>query len=372
VRDDVFEIVFAGGGTGGHLFPALAVAEELRRRRPAASINFIGSKRGLEQVLVPRAGYKLRSLGLWGLKGKGHLARIKAAIAAGIAVLRCAGWFLISRPRLVIGVGGYASGPAVLAAWLLKIKTMVLEQNHFPGATNRFLAPRADAVCVPSADARERLGCPAHITGNPVRAEFREIGDPPGGTRLSILIFGGSQGSRSINQALPRILQNLSSETTTPQVVHQTGATDESSVRAAYSGYPVELIDVQPFIEDMPAHLAAADLAICRAGATTVAELAAGSRGAILIPLPHAADDHQRHNAETLSSVGAARIVSDRELESGMLGGMIEELAGDPDITRQMGKAAGSLDLPHATQRIAEIALRLISGDAMRNDDALS
>ena len=378
MRDDLFEIVFAGGGTGGHLFPALAVAEELRRCLPEASVNFIGGKRGLEQTLVPRAGYKLRSLGLWGLKGKGALARIKAVVAAGMAVVRCAAWFVSSRPKLVIGVGGYASGPAVLAAWLLnvlkilKIKTMVLEQNHFPGATNRFLAPRVDAVCVPSADAQKRLGCPATITGNPVRAAFREIGDPPGGSRLSIVIFGGSQGSRSINQALPRILQNLPSGTTTPRIVHQTGMADETAVRAAYAGYPAELIDIQSFIEDMPACLAAADLAICRAGATTVAELAAGGRGAILIPLPHAADDHQRHNAETLAKVGAARIVSDQELAGDSLGSIIEELASDPGLTRRMGHAAASLDLPHATERIAQIAMSLISGEPKRNDDAVS
>jgi len=175
VEENVNKIVIAGGGTGGHLFPALALADELKRRHPAAQIEFIGSKRGLEQQLLPRAGFPLFSLRLSGIKGRGPFARLAAAIAAGWAVCRCALHMLASRPQLVVGVGGYASGPAVLAARLLKITTMIMEQNHYPGATNRWLAPRVDAVCLPSDAARERLGGTGIVTGNPVRAEFARI-----------------------------------------------------------------------------------------------------------------------------------------------------------------------------------------------------
>ena len=197
-----YSIVFAGGGTGGHLFPALAVAAELAKRHPEASISFIGDSRGLEQELVPAAGYPLRSLRVSGLKGRGALARIRAALAAAWAVCRCTRWMFASRPDLVIGVGGYASGPAVLAASWMKVRTMVMEQNHYPGATNRWLAPRVDAVCLPSEAARARLGGLGFVTGNPVRAEFLGIGEPPAGPQLSLLVFGGSRGARSINREM--------------------------------------------------------------------------------------------------------------------------------------------------------------------------
>ena len=173
--NDSPQIVFAGGGTGGHLFPAFAVADELRRRRPAARIWFIGARRGLEQRLVPAAGYPLRSLAISGIKGRGLAGRLSASVAAALALVRCLVWLGRARPDLVIGVGGYASGPAVLAATWLKLRTMVLEQNHYPGATNRWLAARVDRVCVPSEAARERMAGRGIVTGNPVRAAFAEI-----------------------------------------------------------------------------------------------------------------------------------------------------------------------------------------------------
>jgi len=356
-------IIFAGGGTGGHLYPALAVADELRRRHPEAEIPFVGGRRGLENRLVPAAGYPLRTLALSGIKGAGLVGRIRAAVAAGWAVLRCLGWMLGRRPDLVIGVGGYASGPAVLAASVLGVKTMVMEQNHFPGATNRFLARRVDAVCLPSEAARGRLGGLGIVTGNPVRAEFAAIGEPPGARELSVLVFGGSRGARSLNRAMSEALPEIAKLDPVPRIVHQTGEADRSEIAAVYSGHlPEGRFEVVSFIDDMPTRFAAADLIVCRAGATTLAELAAAGRPAVLVPYPYAADDHQRLNAEVVEEAGGAVTVLDRELGGARLAALLRELDGDRDRLRRMGRAARTLARPNATSLIAEIAGTLLKG----------
>jgi UDP-N-acetylglucosamine--N-acetylmuramyl-(pentapeptide) pyrophosphoryl-undecaprenol N-acetylglucosamine transferase len=365
VEGTTLEIVLAGGGTGGHLYPALAVADELRRRHPAARITFVGGRRGLESRLVPAAGYPLRTLALSGIKGAGLRGRARAAVEAGWAVLRCAGWMLRRRPALVIGVGGYASGPAVLAADLLGVKTMVMEQNHFPGATNRFLAKRVDAVCLPSDAARERLDGLGIVTGNPVRTGFVGIADPPGATELSVLVFGGSRGARSLNRAMSDAVAELATLDPTPRIVHQTGEADYAEVAAAYARHlPEGSFEVVPFIDDMPARFAAADLVLCRAGATTLAELAAAGRPAILVPYPYAADDHQRLNAEVVERAGGAVTVLDRELSGENAFALIRELDGDRERLVRMGRAARTLARPDAARRIADVAGSLLPGGA--------
>ena len=355
-------IVFAAGGTGGHVFPALAVADALRARLPGAEILFIGGRRGLENRLVPRAGYPLRTLPLGGLKGAKLAARARSAAAAGAAVLRCCGWFIARRPDLVVGAGGYASGPAALAGLLLRIPTMLIEQNHFPGATNRWLAPRADAVCVPSDAAKGRLRGIGIVTGNPVRPEFATIGPPPGGERLSLLIFGGSRGARSINRAAADAVPRLASMTPPPRVVHQTGPEDHVSIAEAYAARPELDADVRPFIDDMPQRLEAADLVVCRAGATTLAELAAAGRASILVPFPFASDDHQRANAEAVRDADAAVVVPDAELDGARLAAEIEALALDPSRRSHMAEAARALARIDAAERIAGVALGLMEG----------
>jgi len=350
------QIVFAGGGTGGHLYPALALAAELRERHPSATIWFIGARRGLEQRLVPQAGYRLRSLGVSGIKGRGGIGKLAAAVSAGWAVCRCAMWLLASRPDLVIGVGGYASGPAMLAATLLKLKTMVMEQNHFPGATNRWLAPRVDAVCVPSDAARQRLGGLGVVTGNPVRAEFTTIGEPPLREIPSILVFGGSRGAHSINVAMADGADALAGAEQPPRICLQTGTDDEAMVRQAYRDYPSDRIEILSFIDDMPARLSGADLVVCRAGASTLSELAAAGRAAILIPYPFAADDHQRHNAETMGETGAAVVIRDPDLEGRLLAERILELGSDRERLREMSRAARRSGRPQATAEIADVA----------------
>lgn len=352
-------IVFAGGGTGGHLFPALAVADAIRRLRPSATIEFVGARRGLEARLVPKAGYALHTLPLSGLKGASTGARLVAAAGAALGVVRCAAAFLADRPSVVIGVGGYASGPAVLAAWLLRIPTMLMEQNHFPGATNRFLAPRADVVCVPSEAARVRLGGRGVITGNPVRAEFSSIGPAPSGERVSVLIFGGSRGATSINKAVADALPLLAAAHPGVSIVHQTGDAGRDEIASAYAEFPALASTVLAFIDDMPRRLAAADLVVARAGATTLSELAAAGRAAILVPYPHAADDHQTLNAEAVRDAGGAVVLSDRGLTGEALATAILELARDPERRFRMAAAVKSLARVDAADRIAELALAL-------------
>ncbi len=362
MRKEALRIVFAGGGTGGHLFPALAVAEELRARHPDAEILFVGAVRVLVATVVPLAGFALRALPLAGIRGRSLPAKAGAVVRAAIGVARCAGWMARERPSLVVGTGAYASGPAVLAARLLGVPTMVMEQNHFPGATNRFLARHVDAVCLPSEEARRRLAGVGIVTGNPVRREFTRIGPAPGRDTLSLLVFGGSRGARSINRAVTAALPALRRIGPAPFLVHQTGYEDAEWVAAAYSRYEPGRYEVLPFIEDMPARLAAADLVVCRAGATTLAELAAAGRPAILVPYPHAAGDHQTRNAEAVERAGAAVLLADRDLDPARLAAIVEELARDPARRRRMAAAARALSIPDAASRIADVADSLLGG----------
>ncbi len=364
-------IFISGGGTGGHLFPALAVADEIRRRHPGAEITFVGAKRGIETKLVPKAGYPLWTLPLSGMKGASIAGRVRAAGAAFWALLACTVWMARKSPDLVIGVGGYASGPAVLAANVSGFKTMVLEQNHFPGATNRLLAARVDAVCVPSEEARERLGGRGIVTGNPVRDDVATIGDAPGGARLSILVFGGSRGASSLNRAMIEALPDLAAMNPPPRIVHQTGEDEYAEVSRAYAGYPDEQSEAHVFLHDMPARLAAADLVVCRAGALTIAELAASGRPAVLVPYPYAADDHQRLNAEAVEARGAAIVVLDRALDGLALARHVRALDADRERLRAMGNAARALSIPDATSRIVDVADAVMAGYPVASGAAL-
>jgi UDP-N-acetylglucosamine--N-acetylmuramyl-(pentapeptide) pyrophosphoryl-undecaprenol N-acetylglucosamine transferase len=361
-------VVIAGGGTGGHLYPGIAVARELRRRMPEARVTFAGTARGIESRVIPKEGFELDVLRSAGLKGAGG-----RALARGFALLPLSGidaWRIISRrtPDVVVGVGGYSSGPVVLAAALRRIPTLLLEQNAVPGVTNRLLAQLVSAAAVTFESTVKYFGRRGFVAGNPVRAEFfsshangddPRVGDrrdaAPRATR--ILIFGGSQGAHAINMAMVEAAPRLADHRGLA-ITHQTGERDLDSVRDSYRRAGLEA-RVEPFLYAMDREMKAADLVICRAGATTIAELTAAGRAAILVPLPTAADDHQRKNAEVLAAAGAAELVEQKTLTGEVLANRIRALAADHARRAAMVEAARRLARPDAARVIVDRLLAL-------------
>ena len=338
-------VLIAAGGTGGHIYPGIAVAQEIMRRHPDAKVQFIGTARGLETRLVKQAGFELSLIDSAGLKNVGRMARMR-----GLAVLPKSfreAWKIIRkfRPDVVVGAGGYVSGPVVLIAALSNRPTLVMESNALPGWTNRVLARFVDRAAVSFEQSLPFFRGKGIVTGNPVRREFFAIPakqrDP---MRFAVLVFGGSQGARAINEAMVAALPQLNDFRCVLYMTHQTGEADLDKVRAAYiaGGWNAEVI-VRPYIDDMVASFAAADLVICRAGATTTAELIAAGKAAIMIPFPFAADDHQRKNAEALESVGAARMILQQNLSADRLATEIIGLVQEPEKVSAMEEASRKL-----------------------------
>jgi UDP-N-acetylglucosamine--N-acetylmuramyl-(pentapeptide) pyrophosphoryl-undecaprenol N-acetylglucosamine transferase len=364
-HDTSLRVVIAGGGTGGHLYPGIAVARELLARRPGTQITFAGTAQGLEARVLPREGFALDLIRSEGIKGKSILARARGAwlVPAGL----WGAWRIVSRrrPQLVIGVGGYSSGPVVLVAALRGLPTMVLEQNAVPGLTNRLLSRFVGAAAVTFDSTREYFGAKAFVSGNPVRPEFLEsvgplteagVDDQP--SIAGILVFGGSQGAHAINVAMVEAAEELAADSRL-HITHQTGERDVEMVRAAYRSAGVQA-EVEPFLYDMGQRLRHADVIVCRAGATTLAEIAAAGKAAILIPLPTATDDHQRRNAEALAATGAAVLLPQSEASGGVLAGRILALVGDRAARIRMARAVRALARPDAAKVIVDRALELI------------
>ncbi len=356
-------VVVAGGGTGGHLFPGLAVARALLERRPDARVSFVGTRRGLEARVVPREGFELDFIRSAGLKGKSPLDLMRGVLLMLPGFWEA--WRIIRRrrPRVVIGVGGYSSGPVVLAAALQRRPTLVLEQNAIPGLTNRLLARVVRAAAVTYDDTRSHFGPKAFVSGNPVRPAFfttravAESRTPSSGAGVtSVLIFGGSQGAHALNVAVMEALPALGAVRLA--ITHQTGDRDLESVRAAYARVGLHA-RVEPFLFEMEQAMFAADLVVCRAGATTLAELAAVGRPAVLVPLPIATDDHQRHNAEILERAGAAEVLEQKRLSGASLASVVTALAGDPERLKQMAERMRSFAAPDAARLIAERIMAL-------------
>jgi len=370
--------MIAGGGTGGHLFPGIAVAEAARRRDPNGAILFVGSERGLETRVVPGAGFDFEALPAAPLRGRGARDRSRAIAGLVASVPRARALVRRFAPDAIVGLGGYASAPAVIAGRLTRTPIVLLEQNARPGLTTRLLARLADRVCVsfPESAACFAPG-KAVVTGNPVRwsdagggaaglgvdaaSEASPPPSPPSAASpsqtaptterrgLALLIFGGSAGARTLNHAGPALAAALA-DVPGLSIVHQTGADAESPVRAAYAAAGIAA-DVRPFIADMRAAYAAADVVICRAGATTIAELAALGKPAILVPYPYAADDHQRANAESLVRAGAATMVLDAEASGERLAAEVRRLlAADARMT--MAARVRELARPDAARRV--------------------
>ncbi len=357
-------ILIAGGGTGGHVIPALAIADALRSLY-GTEVRFVGTARGLETRLVPQAGYPLELITVGQLNQVDLATRIKTVIKLPAGILDCLRLVRDWRPQAVVGVGGYASGPAMLAALVRRVPTLAFEPNAVPGMANRLVGKRVTRAAVNFA-ATMTYFRNAEVTGIPVRAEFFALPPKLAGAAPRLLVFGGSQGARALNQKMPKIAKALLEAVPGLTILHQAGARHVEATLAAYnaSGTSDRCWQVQAFLDDMPRQFAAADLILARSGASTVAELAAAGKPSLLIPFPLAADDHQRKNAEVLVEAGAAAMLLEDQLTEATLLGTICELIGDPERLAQMGNRARGLAHPDAAQRIAEMAAALASGGA--------
>ena len=346
-------ILIAAGGTGGHLFPGIAVADELRRREPATRVVFVGTPRGLEWRLVPRAGYALELLPIRPLKGMGFLRGLAGLLVLPWALLGAAGLVRRLRPAAVLGVGGYAGGPVVLVAALLGVRTVILEPNAQPGFTNRMLRPLVRSAACAYEEAQRHFGAKGVLTGNPVRGGFARLPRKEHRMPLTLLAFGGSQGSRALNRALVAALPHLPGPERL-HVVHQTGEAMREEVEAAYAtgGRPAEIL---AFLDDMERRFAEADLVLARSGATTCAELTAAGKAALLVPFALAADDHQRTNARALAGAGAARVIEERDLSGESLARAVGELVEAREQIEAMEEAARRLGRPDAAARVADL-----------------
>ena len=347
--------VLAGGGTGGHVIPALAVAKELQARY-RAELLFIGTPRGIESKLVPAAGFELRLINVGQLKNVSAATRARTLFDLPRCVWKAGAMLREFKPDIVIGVGGYASGPAMLAAVVKHIPTLAFEPNVVPGFANRMVARFVSAAAVHFEETAKYFRH-ADVTGVPVRQAFFEIAPKRGGTP-TVLVFGGSQGAHAINEAMIRCLPVLLREAPGIRIIHQTGERDYNDALAAYQSLS-ESAEVSRFIEDMPSAFARADLVVCRSGASTVAEIAAAGKPAVFVPFPRAADDHQRINAEALARHGAAVVVEESKLEGVWLAETIAALLQDSQRLRQMSQAARELAHPNAAGDIAAMAARV-------------
>jgi UDP-N-acetylglucosamine--N-acetylmuramyl-(pentapeptide) pyrophosphoryl-undecaprenol N-acetylglucosamine transferase len=345
--------LFAGGGTGGHVIPALAVARELQRR--GHRVFFVGTERGLESTLVPRAGFPLELIQIGGLKRVGFRQRLATLMQLPVSTLYARRLLKDRRVAAVFSMGGYVAGPPVIAALLRRVPVVVMEPNAVPGFTNRRIARyvRRALISFPGTARYFRKGR-TELTGLPVREDFFSIAPKPRGAGFTVLITGGSQGSRTLNLAALRSWPLFRSAGLPVRIVHQSGPAACDELRAAFaeSGLDGEVL---PFIADMPVVFAEADLVVCRSGAGAVAELAAAGKPSILAPFPFAADQHQLRNAEAFVRAGAARMVEDREMTGEKLFETVAQLAADSAALTRMGAAARALAHPGAARRAAEI-----------------
>ncbi len=360
-------IMIAGGGTGGHIFPGIAIAEEFKLREPMADVLFVGTEKGIESRLVPKEGYAIRFIRSEGIVGVGSIKGIKAMLKVPLSLKDSHNILERFRPDIAIGVGGYSSGPLVLTAFLMSIPTLIHEQNSVPGLTNRLLSNVARGIAVTYLDSMEFFPKEkTFLTGNPIRSGITR-GDRQRAYRMfglhsglfTVFVFGGSRGAHSINMAVLEASGYLSDLREKLQFLHQTGEKDYEEVKDFYRSRDIKGT-VLPFIFEMPEAYAVSDLVISRAGASTLAEITACGKASILIPYPFAARNHQEINAKKLWDLGAAQLILDRELKGKNLSEIIRHLFENPDAVSDMEKASRSLGRPDAAQRIVDLAMGLI------------
>jgi UDP-N-acetylglucosamine--N-acetylmuramyl-(pentapeptide) pyrophosphoryl-undecaprenol N-acetylglucosamine transferase len=352
-------VLIAGGGTGGHVIPALAIARELRDGY-GGEVRFVGTARGLETRLVPEAGFPLELIHVGQLKNVSVATKLRTLADLPLGVLRCVGLVRGFRPNVVVGVGGYASGPAMMAAVLLRVSTLAFEPNAVPGLANRLVGRLVSAAAVNFAETT-RYFRRARVTGIPVRREFFAIEAKRMGDAKRLLVFGGSQGARVLNEIMPKIAERLLDRVPGLSVVHQVGGRHGDSAREAYAraGVGLERVTVTPYLDEMVEQFREADLVLCRSGASTVAELAAAGRPSVLVPFPQAADDHQRKNADAFVAAGAAVLVVEPALTAD---GLLDTLVGllmDDAGRKAMGERARQLAHPNAVRVIGEMVATL-------------
>jgi UDP-N-acetylglucosamine--N-acetylmuramyl-(pentapeptide) pyrophosphoryl-undecaprenol N-acetylglucosamine transferase len=359
----------AGGGTGGHLFPGIAIAREFMTRNSATRIIFVSTGNQLEKKVLSGAGFELRSIQVAGIKGRGIWNQIKSVLKIPGAILAAMRLLKNFSPDLIVGLGSYSAGPVVMGAWLMRVPIAIHEQNILPGITNKILARFADRVYISFENTQSRLN-PRKVywTGNPVRRELlvtaarvdETVTAEAGREKFTVLIIGGSQGAHRINMVMLEALEHLQ-DADRLHFVHQTGEADEQTVRDAYRQKSVSAT-AQSFFENMAEQYGQADLIVCRAGATTVAEITAMGKAAIFIPFPFAADDHQTLNAADLADAGAAELIREKELSAEMLGAKINYYMEHPQDLATMAAKARGYGKPEAAQNIVDDCYRLLSG----------
>ncbi len=363
-------MIIAGGGTGGHLFPGLALAEEFKRRDNATEVVFVGTEHGIEARIIPREGYPIKFLRAEGFVGRSLFRKIRALAKSAVSTIDAYRILGVVMPDIVIGVGGYASGALVLTAALRSVPTMIHEQNSVPGLTNKMLGRVVKRVCVTYHESLSffPLG-KTFLTGNPVRLKILK-GEREAACRLfsldkdmfTVFIFGGSSGARSINRAMVETLNHLNNLKSNIQFLHQTGDKDFENIRDAYRKAGVKGT-VAPFIYQMAEAYAAADVVISRAGATTLAEITALGKPSILIPYPYAAGRHQEFNALKLREMGAAYVILDNMMKGETIARSIRELYENESMRAEMKRASMGLGRPDACGRIVDIATSLIKSE---------
>jgi len=349
------KVLIAAGGTGGHIYPGIAVAKEIMRRDEMSEVWFVGTERGLETKIVPANGFELSLIESAGLKNVGLIGKIKGLLILPKSFLASRRLIKEFQPDVVVGAGGYVSGPVLLMASLMRVPTLVMDSNALPGFTNRRLAPFVTKAALTFEEAVKFFGKKGVVTGNPVRREFFDIQPKERGEKINLLIFGGSQGARVINNTMIDALRYLQNYKNRLQITHQTGESDALKIEELYKRSRWESADVRPYISDMVTEFAKTDLIICRAGATSCAELAAAGKAAIMIPLPTAADDHQRKNAEALVKQGAARMVLQKDLNGESLAKEIVDLIESPEKISAMENAAKKMAKADAAEVTVDI-----------------
>ena len=355
------KLLIAGGGTGGHVFPAIAIAKEWMSRGQEREVVLVGTQRGIEMKLVPQAGLPLETLRVAGLKGKGGATLMKNLAMLGSGLTDALGVLRKHKPVAAFGVGGYAAGPMMLATWLQGVPNVIFEPNAEPGFTNRVLARISKRIATGYDVSARAWGAKAVVTGCPVRREFFSIAPRASQKPFRLLITGGSQGALAINRAVVDAMDRLAARKNELLIVHQTGERDYNAVRTAYARreYPAEVV---PFLTNMAERFAWADVIVCRAGAITAAEIAAAGRAAIFIPFGHATDSHQLRNAQEMARAGAGRVIPEPELTPERLSSEIFSLLDQPGEIERQSCAARSLARPNAARDIVNMIEEVARG----------